>query len=104
MSFNFYKEFSSMMNTIESELSTERLPGAYTWMDKNKNNAFSKCVDRLSSAIEECRDSGDKEKWCDEIEIYKSRMVVLLREYKLSVNLGETASFLESLRGLNDRK
>ena len=104
MSFNFYKEFSSMMSAVESELAAERLPGAYTWMDKHKNNAFSKCVDRLGTAIEECKTSGDKEKWCDEIEIYKSRMVVLLREYKLAVNLGETASFLESLRVLNDRK
>lgn len=87
-----------LINSIESELKSEFMSGAYAWIDKNKNNAFTILTERLDNAILSLQKNGQLEFYKSELEFYKNSMKELLCEYKKIKKINDVDGFMDSLR------
>lgn len=93
-----------LLQSVEAELQIEFLPGAYSWMDKHKDSAFSQLVARMENAIFDLQKNGSFELYKNELEIYKKALCDLLIEYKNSKNINEIDGFMNSIKSTYSKK
>lgn len=76
--------FSSLINEIQNEIGHEYLSGAINYIDKNKNNAWSKAMNELDDILTVAIKSKDHSAVEPAFRKYKTDCIAWIKEYKSS--------------------
>lgn len=90
--------FSGMLREMNQELSDEFQPGAFAWVDKKFNNAWSTLADRFERALAEFQKNSDYRRVEDARDYYKNQCIEWFKLYKREKNIGDEEQFFNSLK------
>lgn len=89
--------YLTIIQSIESEISYEYLPGAIRWADDNCDGAWSRAIDRFDLALSEIYSPNFERKIKFEAEQYKRTVLGLLKKFKEHKRINDVDSFLNSI-------
>ncbi len=88
--YNLHKAITA----IEMELSMSRYPDFYRWCDVHRPKILEEIINSTEVLLKNSQVPMDKEA---AMERYKLRMIELLKDYKQTQCMDDTAAFFESL-------
>lgn len=93
---------TNLINEIEAEISQQYLPNAIYWADMTYDNAWSKAIDRFDKALSLAAQNFDHVMLEREANIYKQKVISLLKEFKRTQRIVEADSFLETIKPIRE--
>ena len=91
-------KFSELIDSIEAELSPMFLPNAFSWIDNNCDQGWTKAMIRFETALKESIRTHNYSYLKIEGALYKNQVLKLLKIYRDKTVTNETEDFLKNIQ------